>query len=84
VPIMDQLPRGILAIAGDEGHAPAVAVLRVTRRKAVESIAAPKGHGPLTLQHFPCKLDASWDPRWGPRCRSWPPRAGTPSRLAAP
>jgi hypothetical protein len=44
---MDQLPRGILAIAGDEGHAPVVAVLRVTRRKPLELMSAPKGwaHG---------------------------------------
>lgn len=35
------------------------------KKKADDSIAAPKGHGPRTARHFPCMPAVSGGPREG-------------------
>jgi hypothetical protein len=48
-----------------EGHAPLWQYLSCSLM-ADEPIAAPKGHGPLTVPAFPLQPAFSWDRRTGP------------------
>jgi hypothetical protein len=70
--VMDPERADASSLVGNEPRAPVVAVLVPAVKKAVESIAAPKGHGPRSLRLFPCKMGSRpGDRREVPGSPSW-------------